>query len=81
MTLKVKVIYYAIQDLSMMHLMPEFGEPNLNPSKVIARKSPFFADFDLYDPQMTLKVKVKFHHIKSDPRSTHDVPNSKIWWP
>ena len=37
-------LYNPIPDLPTMHLLAKFGDPNFNPSKVIARTSPFFAD-------------------------------------
>ena len=33
-----------------MQLMAKVGDPSFNPSKDIARTSPFFADFDLFTP-------------------------------
>ena len=62
-----------------MHPMAKFGDPSFNPTKVIVQTSPFLADFDFLT-QMTLKVKVKFHHIQSHLRSTYEVHNAQIWW-
>ena len=79
MTLKVKVKFHQIESQARYIRDAPNGDPSLNPSEVIARTSPFLADFDLYDPQMTLKAKVKFHHIQSHPRSTYNAPIGKIW--
>ena len=75
------VIYNPIRDLPMMHLLAKFGDPSLNPSKVIARTSPFFANFDIFDPKWPWRSRSKFCRIQSHPRSTQDAPIGQIWWP
>ena len=84
-TLKVKVtwnftIYYPIREHVKMNLKIKFGGSSSIPSKVTVRTSPFLSQDGLFCPEMTLKVKVKFHHIQSHPRTYQDAPKNQIWW-
>ena len=65
-----------------MHLLAKFGDPSFNPSKVIEQTSPFFADFDLFDPkylegQGQIPPYIIPFEIYGD--STHHAPIGQIW--
>ena len=60
----IYTIFNRVLEGPMIHNWCKFGDPSSKAWHVLAPKSPFFANLDLFNTQTTLKIKVNQHHFQ-----------------
>ena len=82
----IYTIFNRVLEGPMIHNWCKFGDPSWKAWRVVAPESlfsvnsPFFANLDRFNAQMTLKIKVNQHHFRYRSGGSYDTHLVQISW-